>query len=200
MAIIVHLCKGEKYRKWKLETDSGRTALLADLLSKKRREHQLWPGGFFYLCVVYRRKRFEGTVVYNWPSYPTINLKNNTATITDPLARQKGFEFTLPETKASIRTLPLSQELVAELKAYCTKQKEMLLRSGIAWKDEMTVVSNSIGGPTSHNCFWKEYKSVVCGLGLESTGCHDAWRTRLKQMTKPAWMRNLYPALQGILT
>ena len=114
--------------------------------------------------------------------WKNINLKNNTATITEQLARQKGFEFTPPKTKGSIRTLPISQELAVELKAYCTKQKEMLLRAGVAWKDEMTVVSNSIGGPISHDCFRKEYKAEVRGLGLESTGCHDARHTRLTQM------------------
>ena len=114
--------------------------------------------------------------------WKNIDLVNGSVNIVEQLARQIGFHFTPPKTKGSIRTLPLSPELTAELKAYCVRQKEILLKSGITWKEDMTVVSNIIGQPIKHKAFLDEYSSIIKALGLASTGCHDARHTRLTQL------------------
>ena len=114
--------------------------------------------------------------------WKNVDLKNNTVNIMEQLARQAGFKFTPPKTKGSIRTLPLSPEVAAELKTYCIKQKEILLKSGITWKEDLTVVSNIIGQPIRHDVFLAEYSGMMKALGLASTGCHDARHTRLTQL------------------
>ena len=114
--------------------------------------------------------------------WKNVDLKNNTVNITEQLARQKGFKFTPPKTKGSIRTLPLSPELATELKTYCVKQKELLLKSGITWKEDLTVISDIVGQPIRHATFLCEYSDIMKALGLKSTGCHDARHTRLTQL------------------
>ncbi len=114
--------------------------------------------------------------------WKNVDLKNNTVTITEQLARRGDAEFTPPKTKGSVRTLPLSPELAAELKAYCIKQKETLLKSGITWSEDMTVLSNIIGKPIRHEVFLRKYKTTMKSLGLAYTGCHDARHTRLTQL------------------
>ena len=115
--------------------------------------------------------------------WKNIDWKKNTVTIAEQLARKtKEFIFTPPKTKGSVRTLPLSPELAVELKSYCIKQKELLLKSGITWKEDLTVVSNIIGQPIRHDAFLAEYCGVIKALGLEYTGCHDSRHTRLTQL------------------
>jgi integrase len=112
--------------------------------------------------------------------WKNVDLENNRVQIVEQLSREKkSFTFTPPKTKGSIRTLPLSPELVAELKSHCIKQKEMLLKAGIILKDDMTVLSDAIGQPIRHEPFLKAYSEVVKAVGLESTGCHDARHTRI---------------------
>ena len=114
--------------------------------------------------------------------WKNLDLANGSVSIVEQLARQPGFHFTPPKTKGSIRTLPLSSELAAELKVYCIKQKEFLLKSGVSWNDDMTVVSNIIGQPIRHEAFLGAYTQTMKALGLPSTGCHDARHTRLTQL------------------
>ena len=111
--------------------------------------------------------------------WKNVDLDNGRVNIVEQLARQKGFAFTLPKSASSIRTLPLSPDLVAELKSWRIKQKEMLLKAGIAWSEEITVLSNEIGTPVTHDLYLLGYKQVVRAAGLETTGCHDARHTRL---------------------
>ena len=115
--------------------------------------------------------------------WKNVDLKNNSVAIMEQLARRgKWPVFTPPKTKGSVRTLPLSPELAAELKTYCVKQKEFLLKSGVSWNDDMTVVSNIIGRPIRHEAFLAEYSGVMKSLGLKCTGCHDSRHTRLTQL------------------
>ena len=115
--------------------------------------------------------------------WKNVDLKNNSVAIMEQLARRGEWPvFTPPKTKGSVRTLPLSPELAAELKSYCVKQKEMLLKSGVTWNEEMTVVSNVIGRPIRHEAFLAEYSCVMKSLGLKCTGCHDSRHTRLTQL------------------
>lgn len=115
--------------------------------------------------------------------WKNVDLENSRVQIVEQLSREKkNFIFTQPKTKDSIRSLPLSPELLAELKSHCTRQKEMLLKAGITLKDDMTVVSNAIGQPIRHEAFLKEFCITTQALGLKTTGCHDARHTRLTQM------------------
>ena len=67
---------------------------------------------------------------------------------------------------------------MAELKSHCTRQKGSLLKAGITLKDDMTVVSNSIGQPIRHEAFLHEFCVSTKALGL-NTGCHDAHLTQM---------------------
>jgi len=115
--------------------------------------------------------------------WKNVDLDNGRVQIVEQLSREKKhFIFTPPKTKGSIRSLPLSPELVAELKSHCIKQKERLLKAGITLKDDMTVVSNAIGQPIRHEAFLHEFCATTKALGFKTTGCHDARHTRLTHM------------------
>ena len=114
--------------------------------------------------------------------WENVDLNKNQVHIIEQLAREKGVTFGPLKTKASKRTVPISPELAIELKSYCTKQKELLLKSGITWTNEMTVVSDAIGQPVSHDRFRREYHVIMKLAGVLSTGCHDARHTRLTQL------------------
>ena len=111
-----------------------------------------------------------------------VNIEKGRVQIVEQLSRHKAATFDSPKSKASIRTLPLSAELVAELKSWRIKQKEILLKAGITWTEEMTVLSNEIGLPISHEVFLVDYYKTVKAAGLNTTGCHDARHSRLTQL------------------
>lgn len=112
--------------------------------------------------------------------WKNVDLDNNRVQIVEQLDRKKkGAFFTPPKTKGSIRSLPLSPELAAEIKTHRIKQREMLLKAGITLKDDMTVLSDAIGQPVRHDAFLIEFNKTVKSIGLETTGCHDARHTRI---------------------
>ena len=108
-----------------------------------------------------------------------VDLQKNKIHVVEQLARVKGFPHGPLKTKKSKRVLPISPGLATELKAHKTRQKEMLLKSGVIWTEEMPVVSNIIGGIVTHDTFYQEYVEVIKAVGLESTGTHDARHTCL---------------------
>ena len=114
--------------------------------------------------------------------WKNVDIEKGRVQIVEQLSRHKAATFDSPKSKASIRTLPLSVELVAELKSWRTNQKEMLLKAGIVWTEEKTVLSNEIGMPISHESFLVEYYKTVKAAGLATTGCHDARHSRLTQL------------------
>ena len=108
-----------------------------------------------------------------------VDLQKNKINIIEQLSREKGIVYGKLKTTMSNRSLPISPALAAELKAHRTQQKEMLLKSGIAWTEEFPVLANEIGEPVSHATFLKDYKAVMKEAGLKSTGTHDARHTCL---------------------
>jgi integrase len=111
--------------------------------------------------------------------WTNVDLQKNKIHVVEQLARGKGFTYGSLKTKKSKRVLPISPGLAVELKAHKTRQKEMLLKSGVIWTEEMPVISNIIGRAITHDAFYQEYVEVIKAAGLESTGTHDARHTCL---------------------
>jgi integrase len=114
--------------------------------------------------------------------WDNVDLKKGKAHIVEQLNRQKGAVYGPLKTKKSKRILPISSDLANELKAQKIRQKEELLKYGVAWKETLPVLSNEIGEPISHVMFFAEYRKVMETAGLKSTGVHDTRHTRLTMM------------------
>ena len=102
--------------------------------------------------------------------------------IVEQLSRAEKDRYTNLKTSGSERVLPVSPELAGELKLQKLRQKEALLKIGMAWNESLPVLSNAIGGPVKHDMFLVAYSALVKKLGLQSTGTHDARHTRLTLM------------------
>ena len=106
-----------------------------------------------------------------------IDLQKGEIQIVEQLNRNGPEVYGPLKTKSSKRTLPISPELAAEIKAGRIRQKEELLKAGIAWTEELPVLSDAIGQPIRHAVFRDEYYGIVSSAGLQSTGTHDARHT-----------------------
>ena len=111
--------------------------------------------------------------------WKNVDLAKCEINIVEQLSRVAGIVYGPLKTKKSKRILPISVALAGELKACKTRQKEILLKAGVVWNEEMSVMTNSIGQPIKHNSFYEDYLEVMKEAGLESTGTHDARHTCL---------------------
>ena len=104
------------------------------------------------------------------------------AYIVEQLSRSNGTDFTGLKTAGSERILPISLELAVELRLQKLRQKEELLKLGIAWNESLPVLTNAVGNPVKHDNFLNAYTQIIKSVGLKSTGTHDARHTRLTLM------------------
>lgn len=99
--------------------------------------------------------------------------------IVEQLARGKTVAYVPPKSKDGIRNPPIAPGLAVELKSHKIKQKEELLKIGLAWYDELPVVTDAIGNPICSQQFLKIFKAAVLAAGLPEIVVHDARHTAL---------------------
>ncbi|MDW7670801.1 MAG: site-specific integrase [Bacillota bacterium] len=100
-------------------------------------------------------------------TWDNLNIDRKTITIVHTLARREGgeWELTTPKTKASKRTLPLSDDLVKSLKIH---QKEQELAKGIGYySGHHFIFATPSGAPLNHKKdVRKEYKKILAEAGI----------------------------------
>src|SRR5215217_3534917 len=81
-----------------------------------------------------------------------------------------GLAFGPPKNKASRRSVPLNQTVVAALRAHRLRQNEEML-SAPEWHDHDLVFPNRVGRPTDHNnLYYREFKPLLKKAGLGDQG------------------------------
>lgn len=73
----------------------------------------------------------------------------------------------------SIWTITPAPTVMTLLKRHRTKQNEMRLKAGEAWKDEGFVFCNEYGEHLSPNTVYHNYKRIVAKLGIPERRLHD---------------------------
>jgi integrase len=108
-----------------------------------------------------------------------VDLDAGEIRIVEQLARGKKVAYVPPKSKDGVRNPPIAPGLAAELKSHKLKQKEELLKIGLAWYDELPVVTDAIGNPISSQRFLKIFKTAVLAAVLPEIVVHDARHTAL---------------------
>jgi integrase len=96
-----------------------------------------------------------------------VNLTNGTITVRQSLIRAKGkLVIQDPKTKTSKRTIPLPDDLVAELKAHRARQAQEKLFAGPAYEDNNLVFANELGQPLDPRSFNRWFYELRDKAGL----------------------------------
>ncbi|MDK2881930.1 MAG: hypothetical protein PWP58_266 [Bacillota bacterium] len=96
-----------------------------------------------------------------------VDLANATLTVRQSLVRVKGkLLLQEPKTKTSRRTIPLPDDLVAELKAHKARQNQERLKAGPAYEDNNLVFANELGQPLDPRSFNRWFYEIRNKAGL----------------------------------
>jgi integrase len=100
-------------------------------------------------------------------TWKDVDLANATLTVRQSLVRVKGqLLFQEPKTKTSKRTIPLPDDLVAELKAHKARQAQEKLLAGPAYEDNGLVFANELGQPLDPRSFIRWFYQIRDKAGL----------------------------------
>ena len=89
----------------------------------------------------------------------------------------KGIILKKPKTKAGNRTIPITNNLIKELKRHKIKQSEDKLALGDNYKDQDLVNCNKIGNPINPVSTYIEFKKISRSINLPEIKLHDLRHT-----------------------
>ncbi|MFW6271351.1 MAG: tyrosine-type recombinase/integrase [Bacillota bacterium] len=107
-----------------------------------------------------------------------INLDRNRLDVKQQLARtDEGLIFKKVKTKSGNRTIPITDDVVNELKRHKIEQNENKLALGETYNDNDLVGCNSIGNPIDHRNLVRDFKKAVEKAELPEIRYHDLRHT-----------------------
>ena len=107
-----------------------------------------------------------------------IDLEGKLLSVQQGLVRTKnGLSINEPKTTASRRTIPLTDEVVQELKQHRKRQLEERLLTGSSYYDLDLVFSSHIGKPLDPRSFTKRFQEGLRVAGLPEIRFHDMRHT-----------------------
>lgn len=135
------------------------------ILDRECRDRHLWTLALYGL----RRGEIAGL---RWAN---VDLKAKTVTITENrVAVGKDIVGGTPKSKASSRTLPMPDDVVAVLKAARKRQAEERLAFGAGCGSGEYVASDEAGRPYHPNLLTYRWGKMLDGLKIERVRLHDA--------------------------
>lgn len=110
-------------------------------------------------------------------TWDCVDFQSSTLYINKQLQKSKkvGGEYQLiPMKNGKARLITVAPSVMAALKRQKVKQAEAQLCAGPAWENnEGFVFTNSLGGHLAHFTVYKEFKKIVCSIGLDDARFHD---------------------------
>lgn len=110
-------------------------------------------------------------------TWDCVDFQSNTLYINKQLQKSKkvGGEYQLIPTKSGkARLITVAPSVMAALKRQKVKQAQAQLCAGPAWENkEGFVFTNALGGHLAHFTVYKEFKKIVCSIGLDNARFHD---------------------------
>lgn len=110
-------------------------------------------------------------------TWECVDFQSNTLYINKQLQKSKkvGGEYQLIPTKnGKARLITVAPSVMAALKRQKVKQAQAQLCAGPAWENkEGFVFTNALGGHLAHFTVYKEFKKIVCSIGLDNARFHD---------------------------
>ncbi len=121
-------------------------------------------------------------------TWDCVDFQSNTLYINKQLQKSKkvGGEYQLIPTKnGKARLITVAPSVMAALKRQKVKQAQAQLCAGPAWENkEGFVFTNAPGGHLAHFTVYKEFKKIVCSIGLDNARFHDLRHPNVKPKTK----------------
>jgi integrase len=119
--------------------------------------------------------------------WDNVNLKEGIITVKERLVwlAGKGFDFDLPKTDKSRRTIPLPNDITAELKAHKVRQAKEKLKLGELYQDNGLVFTTILGTPINPRNLERTYKTLLKKAGLPVIKLHSlrhTYATRLLEV------------------
>ncbi len=111
--------------------------------------------------------------------WQNVDLKQGTVAVKETLAwiAKKGFVFQPPKTEKSRRTVPLPDDVLAELKRHKVRQAEERLMLGELYQDNGLVFATELGTPIIPRNFERKYKALLKKAGLTGVKLHSLRHT-----------------------
>lgn len=111
--------------------------------------------------------------------WQNVELKQGTVAVKETLAwiAKKGFVFQPPKTEKSRRTVPLPDDVLAELKRHKVRQAEERLMLGELYQDNGLVFATELGTPIIPRNFERKYKALLKKAGLTGVKLHSLRHT-----------------------
>jgi integrase len=135
------------------------------ILDQNCRDRHLWALALYGL----RRGEIAGL---RWCN---VDLKAKTVTVSENrVAVGKEIVSGPPKSKASMRTLPMPDEVVEVLRAARKRQAEERLAFGVGYGSADYVASDETGRPYHPNLLTFRWGRMLDGLGIERVRLHDA--------------------------
>lgn len=110
-------------------------------------------------------------------TWDCVDFQDNTLYINKQPQKSKkvGGEYQLIPTKnGKARLMTAAPSVMAALKRQKVKQAEAQLCAGPVWENKNGFVfTNGTGGHLAHFAVYKEFKKIVCGIGLDNARFHD---------------------------
>ncbi len=104
----------------------------------------------------------------------SVDLECDRARIVESLQRiDGGVVFTPPKTARSIRTVPLTSEVVERLRAHRAEQAQRLLALGIRVTEEHVVCDRGDGAPIDPSTYGHAAVRIAKQAGLDGVRLHD---------------------------
>jgi integrase len=104
--------------------------------------------------------------------WPDLNIKQAEITIQRSLKRRRkgpGWYVTPPKTEKSIRTIPLTPELLERLAEHRRHQLVMKLKAGSAWTDHGFIFTDEIGEPLNEVSVRWVHRKICAAAELPTT-------------------------------
>lgn len=125
-----------------------------------------------------------------------INFNLNSLTLNQQLLRtDEGLTLTELKTSNSYRTIPLSEEVIEQLKKHKSEQEKRKQNLGDKYHDKEYVFCLDNGKPIDHSNFHKEFKRILKKTGLPDIRFHDLRHTvatiLVEQGTPSVTLQNL---------
>ena len=143
------------------------------------------PYELLYLVTLFTGMRQGEVLGLTWDC---VDFQDNTLYINKQLQKSQkvGGEYRLIPTKnGKARLITVAPSVMAALKRQKVRQAEARLYAGPAWENkEGFVFTNAMGGHLAHFTVYKEFKKIVCSIGLDSARFHDLRHPNVKPETK----------------
>lgn len=115
-------------------------------------------------------------------------------------AQGGGGTFLEPKTKASIRTLPLTEELMTLLERHWKTQLTEREQLGMEWKEHGLMFPNDHGYPVSPASLRSQFGYIVTRAGLEHVGLHQLRHTAATRLMESGAHPYIIAAILGHAT